>query len=127
MLYRAVDNCYLGGYPPGQVELGVYTKDADTLNAWVQKHSDTDCGGANSTAFIFGVSSLTATTAAGHDAVSFDDQGSGCGGPAYKGHSTVFFLDLQHVFMLDWWTSGPDHAPTVQAIGSQMLATFKAH
>ncbi len=26
MLYRAVDTCYLGGYPPGQVEFGVYAR-----------------------------------------------------------------------------------------------------
>ncbi len=68
---------------------------------------------------------MTSTTAAGRDAVSFDDQGSGCGGPAYKGAATAFFLNAQYVFLLDWWTSGPDYSSTMRAIASQMLASFK--
>src|SRR2546428_2149202 len=38
-VYRAVDNKYVSGYPPGQVELGIYTMDAETLSAWVAKHT----------------------------------------------------------------------------------------
>jgi hypothetical protein len=125
MLYRAVDSCYLDRYPPGQVEMGVYTKDADTPAAWVQKHSDPDCGVVGSKAFIFGVSNLTSVTVAGHDGTSFDQKWSGCGGPAGKGQATAFFLSSKYVFMLGWWTASADYAPTMQAIASQMLATFK--
>lgn len=125
-IYWAVDKCYVGGYPPGQVEIGVFAYDADSLSAWVLKHSDIDCAGSNASAFIFGVSNMQAVTAAGRPALSFDDKASGCGGTAFAGHQTVFLLKTNHVFMLGWWAAAgrPDYAPTVREIASEMLATF---
>ena len=122
--YRAVDKCYLGNYPPGQVELGVFTNDAGSLDAWVQKHSDLDCAGSNSTAFIFGVSNVHAATTAGRAALVFDDKSSGCGGPASSGQETVFALSPKYIFMLGWWTAGRDYAPTMRKIAAEMLGTF---
>jgi hypothetical protein len=126
MLYRAVDDCYSGGYPPGQVELGVFTNDADTLTAWVQKHSDVDCAGTNTKAFIFGVSNTQSVTVDGRAAIAFDDKSSGCGGPASSGQETAFLLSPQYVFMVGWWSAGPDYAPTLRQITSEMLGTFSA-
>lgn len=125
-IYWAVDKCYVGGYPPGQVELGVFTNDADSLSAWVQKYSDVDCAGSNAKAFIFGVANMQTITAAGRTALSFDDKSSGCGGPAFVGHETVFLLKTNQVFMLGWWSAvaRPDYAPTVREIASEVLATF---
>ena len=122
-IYWAVDKCYAGNYPPGQVELGVFTYDADSLSAWVLKHSDADCGGSNTTAFIFGVSNKQAVTAAGRPALSFDDKASGCGGPAFVGQQTVFLLKSNYVFTLGWWSARPDYAPTVRTIAAEMLGT----
>ena len=122
-LYRAVDNCYVN-YPSGQVELGVFTYDATSLTAWVQKHSDVACAGANPTAFIFGVSNLHTASAAGRPAVSFDDKFSGCGGPAGTGQETAFLLTAKYVFMLGWWSSGPAYAQTIRGLASEMLGTF---
>jgi len=121
--YRAVDDCYVR-YPPGQVELGVFSYDANSLTAWVQKHSDVGCAGSNTTAFIFGVSNLHAVTAAGRPAISFDDKFSGCGGPAGAGQETAFLLSPNYVFMIGWWSSGSSYAPTVRGIASEMLGTF---
>jgi hypothetical protein len=124
--YRAVDTRYLGTYPSGQVEMGVYTKDANTLTAWVQKHSDATCGMPNSTAFFWNVSNLKTTTAAGRDAVSFDDNSKGCEGPQSTNHFTVFFLGSNHVFRFNWWASDANYSPTIEAIADKMLASFTA-
>jgi hypothetical protein len=124
MLYRAFDDCYAAVGPPGQVELGVYRRDADTLAAWVEKHSDVDCAGSNTTAFIFGVSNAHSVTVDGRAAIAFDDKSSGCGGPASSGQETAFLLSAQYVFMVGWWTAGPDYAPTMSQIMSEMLSMF---
>lgn len=124
-LYRAVDECMVD-YPPGQIELGVFTYDATSLTAWVQKHSDVHCAGSNSGAFIFGVSNMTSITVDGRQGVTFDDSFSGCGGPAGSGEETVFVLSPNYVFMIGWWAAREAYAPTIRAIASMMLGTFSA-
>lgn len=122
-LYRVVDKC-LQQFPPGQIELGVFTYDANSLTAWVQKHSDVDCAGSNTSAFIFGVSNMHSVTVAGRAALTFDDKFSGCGGPAGSGQETVFLLSPNYVFMLGWWAARSAYAPTISAVASKMLGTF---
>jgi hypothetical protein len=122
--YRAVDTRFLSGYPTGQVEMGVYDKDADTLTAWVRKHSDATCGMPNGTGFFWNVTNLTVAPAAGRDAVSFDDDTRGCEGPQATDHFVVFFLGSNHIFRFSWWSSDPAYIPTVQAIAQTMLSSF---
>lgn len=124
-LYRAVDEC-MADYPPGQVELGVFTYDATSLTAWVQKHSDVHCAGSNSTAFIFGVSNVQSVTVDGRQALTFDDMFSGCGGPMGSGQETAFLLSPNYVFMIGWWAARDAYAPTIRGIASEMLSTFNA-
>jgi photosystem II stability/assembly factor-like uncharacterized protein len=119
--FRAVDSCYLDVYPPGQVEMGVYTKDADTLTAWVNKHSVAKC---TDPGFFPGVSNMRSVTVAGRDALAFDDVYTGC---EFSGvvHTTVLLLGSGNVFRIDWWATDPNYAPTLQAIADQMLASLK--
>lgn len=122
--YRAVDNRFLEGYPPGQVEMGIYTKDAGSLTEWVQKHSDSVCGLPGNTGFFWDVTNMKPVTAAGLPAVSFDEDDTGCS-PQATAHVTVLFLGSAYVFRLDWYVSDPNYSAIVEQIAEQMLATFK--
>jgi hypothetical protein len=120
--YRAVETRFLDAYPPGQVEVGVYTKDADTLSAWVQKHSAASCG-LPGNPFFWATANLKPVTAAGRDAVSFDTDPKGCG-PSIAVHNIVFFMSNGYIFQLDWYAN-TTYATTIQGVGQQMLATYK--
>jgi hypothetical protein len=63
-------------------------------------------------------------TAAGRDAVSFDDSTTGCDPQAVL-HNTAFFPGSGRIFTFDWWSMDPTYAPTISGIAQQMLATFK--
>src|SRR5260370_41705379 len=39
MTYRTVDPIYLSTYPPGQIEIAIYSQDASNVADWVTKHS----------------------------------------------------------------------------------------
>jgi hypothetical protein len=121
--YRAVDDCYLGGYPGAQVEISVFTRDADPLTAWVTKHSRalcTDAGG-----YFWAVSNLRSTTAAARAAVTFDMNLNGCPELSGVAHVTAFVLKSGSVFAFDWWSSDAGYAPTMHSIAEQMLASVK--
>jgi hypothetical protein len=123
--YRAVDSRSLGGYPTGQVEMGVYMKDSDSLTRWVQMHSDPTCGMPNGTGFFWNVTNLKASTAAGRDAVSFDvGYPTGCEGPQATIHTSVFFFGSNHIVRFDWWSTDPSYSPTIEAIATTMLSTL---
>ena len=119
--FRAVDTCFLGSYPRGQVEMGIYTQDADTLTAWVSKHSVARC--TDSGGFFWGVSNLKSVTAAGRDAVAFDEA-STCEGPSTI-HDTVLLLKSGKVFRFDWWSTDPNYTATIQGIAQQMLDSLE--
>lgn len=119
--YRAVDTCFLGGYPPGQVEMGVYTMDADTLTAWVQKHSDSTC--LIGKEYFWAVSNLRTVTVSARKAVAFDVDASGCPEGTGMIHDTAFLLGTGNVFRISWWSSDPNYVSTVQAIAERMLAS----
>jgi hypothetical protein len=120
---RAVDKQFSTGYPPGQVDFGVYSKDADTLEAWVQRHTG-PCGSPNSKAYFWDTTAkLQPATIAGRSAVSFDWDQSSCFGTATL-HETALFFGTDYVFRLDWWSTDPNYSSTIQQIAAQMLSTF---
>jgi len=125
LLQRAVEPRFLGNYPPGQVEFSVRARDADTLNAWVQKHTG-PCGSDGSKEYYWDTpSDLTSMTVAGHDARSFDwNMAQACGEGATSLHFTAFFVGTSYVFVLDWWSTDPAYAATVHRVADQMLASF---
>jgi len=121
---RVVDKQYQNVSPPGQIDIGVYSIDADTLTAWVQKHTG-PCGSQVSNAFFWDVvRNLTTVTAAGRQAVSFDWDMSSCGA-SLTVHETAFFMGSAYVFRLDWWALDPAYATTLQQYAQQILATFQ--
>lgn len=122
MNYRVVDNRFLTGYPPGQVEIGIYQKDADTLAAWVELHRGDAAQTNTVSTYWTQTSNISATTAAGRNAVSFDWTAPGVTTPV---HTTAFFIDTSHVFLLSWDANDSSYAQTVMAIAAEMLSSFK--
>ena len=108
------------------VEVFIYTKDADTLTTWVQRHTDNrSCGVGQVTGFLFNVINVKPMTAGGRDAVSFDEVLATCGEGGTAAHLTAFFLGSSHVFLLRWYSDSDHYAPTVQLIAQEMLASVK--
>lgn len=120
--YRAVDTCYLGGYPPGQVEVSVFKFDAASLRAWVSKHSAPKC---TDPAFLYGVTNVQSVKAAARDALTFDETGKCIAEGPDSRHDTVLLLKSGYVLRVDWWSVNPKIAGTLQATADHMLATLK--
>lgn len=120
---RAVDTRYEGGYPPGEVDFGVYVKDADSLTGWIQKHTG-PCASSLSSMFYWDASSnLVSTSAGGRDVVTFDWLHP-CG-QTYPLHESVTFLGASYVLRINAWYSNPSYAPTVEQTARAMLASVK--
>lgn len=120
--YRAVDTCYLGGYPPGQVEIGVFKFDAPSLTAWVSKHSVARC---TDPGFVFGVTNVQSVNVSGRDAVTFDEVGKCITEGPDTVHDTVLLLKSGYVLRVDWWSVNPKLVGTLQGVVDHMLATLK--
>jgi hypothetical protein len=121
MLYRAVDPAYLKGYPPGEVEIGMYAKDADSLDAWVTKHSGPPSPTEDNRHWS-AVTNRATVTVAGRDGISFDwspDSGKSVI------HSTCVFLGTTYVLMVAWWTTDAKYSDTIQHHHQQMLVDLR--
>lgn len=120
--YRAVDTCYLGGYPPGQVEVSVFKFDESSLTAWVSKHSVAKC---TDPGFLDGVTNVQSLKTSGRDAVTFDEVGKCIAEGPDTIHNTVLLLKSGYVLRVDWWSVNPKIVGTLQATADHMLATLK--
>jgi hypothetical protein len=120
-LYRAVQSSYQAGYPPGQVELGVFTMESDSLTNWITKH--TGITTSSDQAFYWqSTSRWVNTTAARRPAIAFDWSSSGEGPTTV--HATIFLKDESKVILFDWWSTDAAYAPSVESTAGAMLATF---
>jgi hypothetical protein len=120
MGYRAVDPAYLNTYPPGQIELAIYTKDADTLGGWVAKHSGPPTS-SSMTRYWTAATNQTPVTVNGQSGLSFDWVGD-MGPPTI--HDTAVFLGSAYILEVDWWSTDPSYAATLQEYHQQMLASL---
>lgn len=121
---RVYDSQFSAQNPPGEVEFGVYPKDADSLAAWVQKHTG-PCSAMTSNTFYWdNTTNLVATKVAGEAALEFD-WAHPCG-DAPTLHETVLFLGSGYVFRINPWYSETTYKPTIDQIVAAMLATFKS-
>jgi hypothetical protein len=121
MAYRAVENCYVNTYPPGQIEITIYSKDADTVAAWISKHSG-PATSSDPTRYWTPVTNQTAVTVTGQEGVSFDWV------PDMKDktiHATATFLGTAYVFVIQWWSNDTDYATTLHSYYQRMLTDLK--
>jgi hypothetical protein len=118
MAYRAVDNKYLSGYPPGQIEVTIYSKDADTLSGWVTKHSAPPTS-LDPNRYWTVATNQTPVTVGGRAGLSFDWVPITFGTTPV--HATAFFVRATYVLLLKWWSADPSYAPTLQQYYTSML------
>ena len=121
---RIVDAQFVSGYPPGDIDFGVYAFDSTTLDGWVRQHTG-PCGSPNSKEFYWdNVVNLSPVTVASRAGQAFDWDQRSCG-PNLVLHETVFlFSNDTYVFRLDWLASSADYSGTIQTTGQQVIQTF---
>jgi hypothetical protein len=122
MAYRAVENQYLQGYPPGQIEIAIYSKDADSLSGWVAKHSGPPTS-SNQNRYWNDPTNQSAVRVNGRDGFSFDWLPD-VGGATI--HSTAVFLHAKYVLVLQWWSADSTYAATVKQYHSRMLTDLQS-
>ena len=120
--YRAVETTYLNSYPPGDLSIAIYTKDADSLTAWVTKHTG-PVDSPDHMRYWFSVSNQAVTTVAGKQALSFDWVPEG-GSPTF--HDTTIFLGASYVLTIAWWSSVPGYATTLRQYYARMIGDLQA-
>ena len=98
--YRAVETCYLKMFPPGQLEVTVYQRDADSLIAWVDKHTGSPAFTSGTDQYFSGVTHEVPVRVASRDALAFNWQPDAA---PYTVHNTALFLGTAYVLVLGWW------------------------
>jgi len=120
---RAVETKYANDYPPGQVEIYTYSMDANSLKAWITKHTGPAEAPESQAHYFTNTSNVTTTTLVGRPAISFDYSVTGF--PAIS-HTTVFLQTSSRVFLIAWWSETPQYAATIQPVFQRMLASLRA-
>jgi hypothetical protein len=118
--YRAVDNKYLGGYPPGQVEVNLYSMDSDSVSNWISKHTGPLSAPASQAYYWPSTSNVQETTGPGRPAIYFEAPAG-----SITIHATAFLRGSSRVVILDWWSADPTYSPTVELVAQRMLASFR--
>src|SRR6266851_1848401 len=123
MAYRAVAVGDLtNNPPPGQIEMTVYTSDADTLSGWLSKHSGPPSS-SDMTRYWSPPTNQVEVTVQGRPRLSFDWIGDGEG--AMTVHATALFLGTAYVFVLQWWSTFAPYSASIEDDYHQMLASFR--
>ena len=110
--YQVVETCYLNVSPPGQLEVTVYVKDADTLAGWVDKHTGGPAFVSGIDQYFSGVSHEAPARVTGRDALGFDWQPDAA---PYTVHNTAMFLSAAYVLVLGWWAEDAPGLPDADA------------
>jgi hypothetical protein len=121
MTYRAVDRLYLNSYPPGQIEIAIYTQDASSPIDWVAKHS----GPATSTdrsRYWSPVTNTATVSVAGKTGFSYDLVPDGFGTPV---HATALFIGTRYVLVLDWWANDATYESTLSGYYVKMRSDLR--
>lgn len=121
MAYRTFDPIYANTYPPGQISIGIYSRDADTLRSWVAKHSGPSSS-TDITRYWKPVSNETDVAVGSRGGLSFDwvgDQGG------ITIHETIMFMGASYVFAIDWYATDSTYADVVQRNYQQMLDSLR--
>lgn len=119
--FRTFDPIYLNTYPPGQIEIAIYARDATTTAEWITKHS-APASSTDPKRYWSPVSNETSVTIAGTSGVSFDWVPDTWTTPV---HSTAVLLGTGYVLVLQWWSKDPAYESTLKADYSQMASDLQ--
>jgi hypothetical protein len=125
MAYRAVDPTYSNVDSRGQIEIGIYSRTASTLSEWVANDSRPPLASENVRYATAGANQMVLTVDC-RDGLFFD--WIPIGGPPIEVsplvHATAVFLGTAYVLVLDWWSTDPAYAPTLELYHQQMVYDF---
>jgi hypothetical protein len=121
MAYRTVDPIYLSTYPPGQIEIAIYSQDSSNPADWVTKHSGPPMS-SDPNRYWSPVSNASTVAVAGRSGESYDwvpDQGG------QTIHATAILLGASFVLVMQWWSTDPTSAPTLGQYYQHMLSSLQ--
>lgn len=117
---RFFDNKFKGGYPAGQVEIGVWDRDADSLDEWLAKHSGSGAG--EDPQIYYGmVSNQKSTTVNGRPAISWDQEDAG----EISAIHHIALFSASRVIELRWFADNPSYAPTIEPIFNRIVDSYQ--
>lgn len=117
---RFFDNKFKAGYPAGQVEIGVWDKDAGSPEEWLAKHSGSGAG--EDPQIYYGmVSNQKSTTVSGRPAISWDQEDAGAIPVIH--HLALF--SASRVIEVRWFADNPSYAPTIKPIFDRMVNSYQ--
>jgi hypothetical protein len=106
--------------PDGQVGVLVASKDADSLEAWLDQHSYGETEPAEPQKYYRQVVNQRSFLVNGRPGIAFEWQAGG--GPVV--HAVVFFSG-ERVIDVHWFADVASYAATVEPIYDQMLESFQ--
>ena len=121
---RVVDKRFASDFPPGQITIFVFSKDAASPDEWVARHSASGPPPSDLEAlqlFFFNITNLNQISVAGRTGVSFDWTVKGDGAGLL--HTTVFFSG-SHAIAIGWEASDPAYVMTAESLFEQVIATY---
>ncbi len=121
---RVVDKRFASDFPPGQITIFVFSKDAESPDEWVARHSASGPPPPDVETlqlFFFNITNLNQISVAGRTGVSFDWTVKGEGAGLL--HTTVFFSG-SHVIAIGWEASDPAYVITAESLFEQVIATY---
>jgi hypothetical protein len=120
---RTVDDKYLNGFPPGEVEISAAVDTDNSLRDWVASHvGQASSGDLNH--FWDSTSNLADIQIAGRPAIGFDYVLAGPDSPV-NFHAAAFVLPEGSVFLIDWWAFSSDYGPVIASVAQQMIASIQ--
>ena len=118
---RFYDERFRGVEPSGQVEVVLYSRDADDLDVWLDRHSATKTDADDAQIYFRGVMSVRSTELAGRGARAFTWNGDEVGAV----YTVVAFLG-DRVFRINYFCHG-SYCPTITRIFDGVVASVEFH
>jgi hypothetical protein len=118
---RAVDSQYLANYPPGQVQIALYSMDADTLRGWINKHIGPQVSN-DPQHYWDTTSNVTDVTMAGLPALAFDYALIGPEAPETN-HAVAVMHGSNYVLVVEWWAYQASYRATIGNVGQGMVTS----
>lgn len=119
---RAVDTQYLANYPPGQVQIALYSMDAETLRGWINKHIGPQMS-TDPQHYWDTTSNVTDVTMAGQLALAFDYTLIGPEAP--ETNHAVAVVHGSYVLVVGWWAYQASYRATIGNVGQGMVTSVR--
>lgn len=121
--YRTVDDRYVNGYPPGQIELGVRNFDSDTLRHWIDQRVGPPLSTDGSHIWD-SVSNVREISVAGSAGFAFDCIMTGPESPD-NFRAVALVLQSKFVLVIDWWAyASTGYGPAIGKVADALVSSL---